>query len=83
MTDTTQMTLLAANQLAERGFTVADSLRYATARKGPFSYSVHYMDGCELPWRFIMIGPKPSNVKHWDFSHFWKILNHMEKFYII
>jgi hypothetical protein len=77
------MTHVEANQLAERGLTVSDNLLYATARKGPFTYGVSYIEGANLPWRFTMKGPKIHNVKTWDFSHFWKILNHMEKFYIL
>jgi len=70
-----------ANQLAERGFTVDASFTFATANKGPFTYVVNYT-GLQLPWRFTMKGPKVFKhyVKTWDFSHFWKLLNHVEKF---
>jgi len=73
---------LEANQLAERGFDVACSLTSATARKGQFSYVVNYT-GLELPWRFTRRGSKFHHVEVWNFSHFWKLLNHMEKFSIL
>jgi len=74
------MNELEANQLTEYGFAVDPfSLTSATARKGAFSYTVNFTR-LDSPWRLTVRGPKFNNVEVRNFSHFWKLLNHVEKF---
>ena len=69
------MTHTEANILAENGFTVDASLKYATAKFNLNTYTVHFT-GLNLPWRIIRKSyhRRRHGVDSYNFKTFYDVM---------
>jgi len=74
-----QMTHTEANILAENGFTVDASLKYATARFGAFHYVINFTEKSSGEnWQIRRKANKLFRFDYWKFRTFGELMEFIE-----